>query len=365
MSWPATTGNRATLAERRYGAAAGYRTVILSWPVTCRIPVRAATVSLLAVVLAVIMGFVSLMIGEVSFGPGEVVSALAGRGSRLSEMFVIEWRLPRVVCAWIFGAMLGVSGAIFQTITRNPLGSPDIIGFTSGAYTGGIIAILLIGSTQLVIMAGAIGGGLLTAVLVYVLAWRGGVQGFRLVTVGVALTAMLASVDTWLILTAHLDMAMAAAVWGTGSLNGVSFGYVDHALILGVLLLGLCVLLSRRLPQLDFGDDRAAALGSKPETTRLLGVALGVALVAVATAITGPIAFVALAAPQIGRKLARSTGTPMVPAACTGALILVTADFVAQRAIPETSFPVGLVTVAIGGLYLLSVIIGERKKGKL
>src|SRR5699024_2881137 len=176
-------GNRTTLAERGYGAATGYRTVILSWPETCRIPVRAATVSLLAVVLALLMGFVSLMIGEVSFSPGEVVSALAGRGSRLSEMFVIEWRLPRVVCACI-------------------------IGFTSGAYTGGIIAILLIGSTQLVIMAGAIGGGLLTAVLVYVLAWRGGVQGFRLVIVGIALTAMLASVDTWLILTAHLDMAM-------------------------------------------------------------------------------------------------------------------------------------------------------------
>ena len=273
--------------------------------------------------------------------------------------------LPRALAAVVFGAMLGASGAIFQTITRNPLGSPDVIGFTTGAHTGGLVAILLVGGGWFATVAGALLGGLATALVVVLLTLRGGVSGFRLIVVGIGLTAMLASFDTWLLLTADLDLAVIAATWGAGSLNGVDWAHVGPALVLGLVVLAASALVTRPLAQLDLGDDQAASLGARPDRTRLLGVVVGVALAALPVAVAGPIAFIALSAPQIGRRLAGSAGTPLVPAMLTGALLLAGADYAAQHLLGGLRPPVGLVTVVLGGAYLAWLVVRQNQKGSL
>ena len=337
---------------------------VLRGPVSARIPVRAVIVALVLMALCLSMLAVALMVGDRFIPLHDVIEALRGQSKRIIHLYVVTWRLPRATSAIVVGALLGASGAIFQTITRNPLGSPDIIGFTTGAHTGGLIAILLIGTSYITVTAGAVIGGLATAVVILLFARRGNTQGFRLIIVGIAITSMLASIDTWLILTADLDLSVIAATWGAGSLNGVAWEFASPALLLGVLALILAIPLGRPLAQLDLGDDAAQALGARPEATRLLAIGVGVLQVAIATSLAGPIAFIALAAPQIGRRLARSQGTPMLPAALTGACLLLGADLVAQHVLP-VSLPVGVVTVSIGGLYLLYLIVLENRKGSL
>lgn len=333
--------------------------------VSTRIPVVALLACAVQLLLAVGITFLALMHGQRTFSPGEVWQALIGEGSRQATLYVVEWRLPRALAALLFGAMLGAAGAIFQTVTRNPLGSPDIIGFTSGAYTGGIATIILVGTSYHLIAGGALLGGVLTAVAVYLLSRRGGVQGFRLIIVGIGLTAMLTSFDTWLLLVADLDVAVIAATWGVGSLNGVSWDYMMPAIWLSLVALLSTILVARPLAQIDLGDDQASAIGARPERTRLLAILVGVALVALPTAVSGPIAFIALAAPQIGRRLAGAPGTPILPALCTGALLLSAADYAAQHLTFGLRPPVGLVTVSIGGIHLIWLILAENRKGSL
>lgn len=355
-------------AERRRATAPirfGYRWIGLPGPVRARVPVRSLVVGAVILVLLLACLALALMLGERFVPLPDVVAAPQGHARKIIELYVVTWRLPRALAAIAVGAVLGASGAIFQTLTRNPLGSPDIIGFTTGAHTGGLLVILVAGTTAFYPVAGgALLGGLATAVIVVPLARRGQAQGFRLIIMGIGLTAMLASIDTYLVLTADLDSALAAASWGVGSLAGSTWPYVTPMPLCAAVALALCVPLSRPLAQLDLGDDLGSALGATPGRTRPLGNGIGVLLVAVATTIAGPVTFVALAAPQIGRRLVRAQGTPMLPAIGVGALGTLAADLVAQHAF-ATELQLGVVTVALGGLYLTYLVALENRKGRL
>jgi iron complex transport system permease protein len=316
------------------------------------------------VVLAVAvagMAVLALATGSYQLSAGQVVSALTGGETGLVHDIVVEWRLPRVAASLVFGAALGVSGAMFQSLLRNPLADPGIIGFSQGSYTGALIVILVINGSYPQLVGGALLGGMATAVLVYVLAYRRGVQGFRLIIVGIGVSAMLGSLNTWLMLKASLEQAMAAAAWGAGSLNGVSW---DHVVIggtvIGALLL-LAGILSRPMRQMELGDDAAASQGVRVAAARLALVVVGVALTAIVTAASGPIAFISLVAPQIARRLARTAGITLVPAAFVGALLCVTADFLAQHVAP-TPLPVGIITVMLGGGYLGWLLFTEARR---
>ncbi|XVU27809.1 FecCD family ABC transporter permease [Actinoplanes sp. CA-054009] len=303
----------------------------------------------------------ALMTGSFPLGPGPVISALTGGETGLVHEIVVEWRLPRVVAAVVFGAALGVSGAVFQSLLRNPLADPGIIGFSQGSYTGALIVILVVNGTYWQLVGGALVGGLATALAVYVLAYRRGVQGFRLIVVGIGVSAMLESLNTWLILKADLDQAMAAATWGAGSLNGVSWSQVAvGGAGIAVLLLPAGVL-SRPMRQLELGDDAAAAQGVRVGPVRLGLIVVGVALTATVTAASGPIAFISLVAPQIARRLARTAGITLAPAAFVGALLCLAADYIAQHVAP-TPLPVGLITVIIGGGYLGWLLFTEARR---
>ncbi|UCR88900.1 FecCD family ABC transporter permease [Mycetocola spongiae] len=304
----------------------------------------------------------SLAFGDFEVAMDEVIRVLLGGGDPANRMVVLEWRLPRALLAIVLGAALALSGAVFQSLTRNPLGSPDIIGFSTGSYTGALIVILLVGGGYYQVALGSLLGGIATAGIVYVLAWRGGVQGFRLIIVGIGVSAMLAAVNTWLILRASLDDALIAAVWGAGSLNGLGLDKLWPVLILSAIIIPVVLAHGPTLRQMELGDDASAALGVSGNRSRLILVVLGVALTALVTAAAGPIGFVSLVAPQLARRLTRSAGVSLLPAAVMGAFLLALADFAAQRLFSPTVLPVGVLTVSIGGFYFLWLLVREGKK---
>lgn len=326
-----------------------------------RIDVRSVAVCAVLAAATIAIGLISLASGDYALSVPEVISAIVTGDDGFARTVVVDWRMPRVLAAIVFGAALGLSGAIFQSLTRNPLASPDVIGFSTGSYTGALIVIAVVGGSSLQVAGGALLGGLGTAALVYLLAYRRGVQGFRLIVVGIAASAMLSSANTWILLTTDLQSAMTGAVWGAGSLNTTSW----QQALLGAAVIGalMCALLplARPLRQLQLGDDAARALGVRAEPTRLGLVLVGVGLIAAVTAVAGPIAFVALCAPQIGVRLARSTGIALAPAALTGALLLCAADYAAQHLLP-TPLPVGVVTVVLGGGYLIWLLVRETRR---
>ncbi len=348
----------------------GHRPVIrlLGERLSLRIDPRLATVSVVLVLLTLTIALISLVSGTYEIGVFDALQALLGHGDpstattdadpEMIRMIVVEWRLPRVAMAILLGAALGMSGAIFQSLTRNPLGSPDIIGFAAGSYSGALVVILLLSGGYYAIAAGALVGGIVTASAVYLLAWRRGVQGFRLIIVGIGVAAMLSAFNAWMIREADLQVAMSAAVWGAGSLNGLGIEQLLPATVVLAVIIPMVSLLSRALRQMEMGDDMARASGINVNRTRLLMMVLGVALTATVTAAAGPISFIALAAPQIARRLTRSAGTALAPSALMGGLLLLSADWAAQHAF-GVQLPVGVMTVNIGGIYFLWLLVRE------
>lgn len=334
---------------------------LLSGRLSFRLDGRALAILLLLLALIACLAALSLLSGTYPIAFADVLRALAGKGEDMVRMIVVEWRLPRVALAGLLGAALGTSGAIFQSLTRNPLGSPDIIGFSAGAHTGALMVILMVSGGYYETALGALAGGLLTAIAVYLLAWRKGVQGFRLIIVGIGIAAMLSAFNAWMIREAELPVAMAAAIWGAGSLNGLGVEQLLPVALVLCVLLPLTFVLARPMRQLDLGEDRARASGVDVNRIRALLMLVGVALTALVTATAGPIAFIALCAPQIARRLTRSPGVALCPSALTGGLLLLAADWAAQHAF-GVQLPVGVMTVSIGGIYVLFLLLREGRK---
>lgn len=350
------------LALRAAVARSGPTVVWRAGPLSLRFRLRTAVVVAVLVGLTLLTALVALGLGDYQVSVPDVARALVGDGPARIRTLVVNWRLSRVVLGVLVGIALGVSGAIFQSLTRNPLGSPDIVGFSSGAYSGALVAIVMVGASQQNIIVGALAGGAATAVAVYLLAYRRGVEGFRLIVVGIAITAMLGSANTYLLLHTDLWRAQLAAVWGAGSINGLDWPEVRAIGLTLAIALPLALIAGRRLSVLEMGDDAAAGLGVRVEAIRLSLVLLGVALVAVPSALAGPIEFVALAAPHIARGLTRGVGAQLVPSALVGGLLVVACDALAQHLFAPTILPVGLVTIVFGGAYLTWLIAVQLRR---
>ncbi|GAA1964202.1 FecCD family ABC transporter permease [Amycolatopsis minnesotensis] len=312
-------------------------------------------VSLLVLILG--LGLLGLCFGATWMNPGEVLQALAGFGD--SVVVVTEWRLPRVLAGIVFGAALGVAGAIFQNITRNPMGSPDVMGLDAGAYTGALIALTVFGGTPGELALSSVLGGLVVAAVIYLLSARGGLSGLRLVVIGIAVNAMVTALNSWIVLRADLEVAIAAVGWSAGSLNGVGWPKVVLPFAIIAVLLLVMATRSHAMHQAALGDALAVTSGVGVGRLRLVMVLVGVGCTATVTAVAGPIVFIALAAPQIGRRLAKAPGVPLLPAALTGAVLLLGADLIAQMLLAPVSLPVGVVSAAIGGVYLIWLLTKE------
>lgn len=319
---------------------------------------------LLLMAASLLISLLGLAQGPVPLTIDQVFSVLFGDAPRNVAMVVNEWRLPRVLMALLIGAALGVSGAIFQSLTRNPLGSPDVMGFNTGAWSGVLVAMVLFGQNLTAIALAAMAGGVLTSLVVWLLAWRNGIETFRLIIIGIGVRAMLVAFNTWLPLRASLETALSAGLWNAGSLNGLTWGKTWPSAPLILLMLVSSALLVRRMRLLEMGDDTACALGVQVERSRLLLMLVAVVLTAASTALAGPISFIALVAPHIARRLSGTARWGLTQSALCGALLLALADYGAQRLFMPWQLPVGVLTVSLGGIYLIALLIQESRKNE-
>jgi iron complex transport system permease protein len=331
--------------------------------VSLRVDRRSVVVGLALLVLVAVVAVLGVGTGDYPLSPGDVLRTAIGDGPPGADVIIETLRLPRVLDALLVGGALGVAGAIFQSLTRNPLGSPDVIGFTQGAAVGAVLQIAVFGGGMVAVAGGAVVGGFAVAAAVLLLAQRaGGTQGYRIVLIGIGFSTLLASTTSFLLTKVTLETSQSARLWLVGSLNGRGWEHVVPVGIALAVLLPLALAAARDLRMLEMGDDTAAALGVRTGRSRVLLVAVGVALAAVATASTGPVAFVALAAPQLARRLTRATGPGLLPAAVMGGLLLAASDLAAQRLWPATPLPVGVMTGAVGGVYLMWLLFTEWRK---
>jgi iron complex transport system permease protein len=332
------------------------RTAVFWARVRPRGVVATAGLALVTAALAV----VAIGTGELALSPAAVLDTLVGGGPPGAAFIVNELRLPRVLAALVSGAALGIAGAIFQAITRNPLGSPDVVGFQAGCVSGALFVITILGGGGLEASAGAVTGGLATAAVVYALAFKGRrLSSFRLVLVGIAIAALMVALTDFMLSRARIEEAQEATRWLLGSLNGRTWDEVGPLLIASAVLLPLAAPAGRALKALELGDDAAHGLGVPVERVRAALVALAVGLVAATTTAIGPVAFVALAAPQIAKRVLRTAEPSLIGAAVSGALIVQASDIVAQRIVPDTPLPVGVVTGAVGGIYLVYLLAAQ------
>lgn len=330
-----------------------------------RLDVRAVTVVLLLLVAALAASVVLIGTGDFPIPAADVLRTLAGEGNPGQEFIVNELRLPRVLVGLLVGASLGLGGALFQAISRNPLGSPDVLGLGQGATAGALVVIVLTSGSANQVAAGALVGGLVTGLAIYVLAWKRGVHGYRLVLVGIGVSAIVTAVNGYLLTKSDIVDAARAVVWMTGSLDGRDWEQVWPLLALTAVLVPLVLVNARGLRMMEMGDDVSYALGVRVERVRLLLMVAAVLLTASATAAAGPVSFVALTAPQLARRLTRSPGPNLLPSLCMGAALLVVADWVSQRAFGAEQLPVGVVTGVLGGVYLLWLLVSERRAGRI
>lgn len=305
---------------------------------------------------------VSLMVGHTVYPPEDVIRVLLGERVPGASFTVGELRLPRALLALLAGGAFGIAGVTFQTMLRNPLASPDIIGISSGAGAAAVIGITVLHLDQSVVSLLAVVAGLATALLIHVLALKDGVAGTRLVLIGIGLSSMLHAITSAVLSKAAAWDLQTAMRWLTGSVNDASWSTITPLAV--AVLVGVPVLLVQahglRLTQL--GDDSAAALGVRVERTRFVALVTAVGLIAFATAATGPIAFVAFLSGPIAARLVRTGGSLMMPAACVGALLVLTTDLLGQWAF-DTRYPVGVVTGALGAPFLIHLLVRTTRSG--
>ncbi|MFI9647140.1 FecCD family ABC transporter permease [Streptomyces sp. NPDC052040] len=341
------------------------RTVRTPGGLSLRLDVRAVTVVSLLLAAALTAAVVLIGTGDFPIPAADVLKTLVGDGNPGQEFIVNELRLPRVLVGLLVGASLGLGGALFQSVSRNPLGSPDVLGLGQGSTAGALVVIVLFSGSATEVAVGALVGGLATGLAIYLLAWKQGVHGYRLVLVGIGVSAVATAVNGYLLTKADIVDAARAVVWMTGSLNGRDWDQVWPLLALCAVLVPLVLAQSRGLRMTEMGDDVAYALGVRVERVRVLLMVSAVLLTSGATAAAGPVGFVALTAPQLARRLTRSPGPNLVASMAMGATLLIVADWASQRAFGADQLPVGVVTGVLGGVYLLWLLVTERRAGRI
>ncbi|UQS27154.1 iron ABC transporter permease [Amycolatopsis thermalba] len=328
---------------------------------------RAATVCLVVLGALLLVTAVGVTIGEYPIALGQLPELLTGGGHRIDRHILFDLRVPRAVTGCLAGACLAMAGALTQTISRNPLATPDILGVTGGASAaavavivfGGGIYSLASGITTIGVPAAALAGGLVAAAAVYGFSWRHGVDGFRLILVGIGCGAVLTALTSWLLILASINSAAQATVWLVGSISAVSWDQTVPLMILAALLVPAALTLPRTLAVTQLGDDAAAGLGVRIQAARLGTIGVAVGLTAAAVAAAGPVGFVALVTPQVMLRLTGGSRPPLVASALGGALLVQASDLLGRTAF-GWEVPVGLVTAAIGAPYLIWLLLRRR-----
>lgn len=323
---------------------------------------RRTSVTLVLGLAAAALFVTTLMVGNTFYTPDQVVRVLLGQTVPGASFTIGELRLPRATLGLLAGLAFGMAGVTFQTLLRNPLASPDIIGISSGASAAAVIAIIGFSLSDTLVSAFALVGALATAGAIYFLSREGAFTGTRLVLIGIGVAAMLDSVTTWMLTRAANWDLQTAMQWLTGSLNNAAWGRVLPLAVAIAVVVPLMVAHTRGLAVLRLGDDSAAGLGVHVERTRLLLIVGAVVLLAVATAASGPIAFVAFMAGPIAARLIGPGGSLLLPAGLVGALLVMASDLLGQFAF-DNRYPVGVITGVLGAPYLIYLLIRTNRSG--
>ncbi|MFD7617134.1 FecCD family ABC transporter permease [Streptomyces sp. NPDC059802] len=319
-------------------------------------------VTLLLLAATFLVFCLSIGVGDFPIGLSRVIATILGRGEQVDEFVVMDLRMPRALAGLVVGVALGMSGAITQSVARNPLASPDILGITGGASAVAVFLVTVSGGTAAAVVgsvglpAAALAGGLGTGLLVYFLAWRRGIDGFRLILIGISVSAVMEAITTWLLVSADIRDVARAQAWLVGSLDDRSWDQVRVAFWCTLVLIVVVAGVAFQFKPMHLGDEVAAGLGVRYSRVRAVLLLCAVLLAAVAVSAAGPVPFVALVAPQVAMRLARFPTPPMVASGLVGALLLIGSDLVARTALPIT-LPVGVVTAAIGGPFLVHLLV--------
>ncbi|MFH8755721.1 FecCD family ABC transporter permease [Streptomyces atroolivaceus] len=320
------------------------------------------SVTLLLAAATFLVFCLSIGVGDFPIGLSRVIATIFGRGEQVDEFVIMDLRMPRALAGLLVGIALGVSGAITQSVARNPLASPDILGITGGASAVAVFLVTVSGGTAAAVVstvglsAAALAGGLGTGLLVYFLAWRRGIDGFRLILIGISVTAAMEAITTWLLTTADIRDVARAQAWLVGSLDNRSWDEVRVVFWCSLVLVAVVAGVAFQFKPMHLGDEVAAGLGVRFSWVRAVMLLCAVLLAAAAVSAAGPVPFVALVAPQVAMRLARFPTPPLVASGLVGGLLLIGADLTARAVLP-VSLPVGVVTAAIGGPFLVYLLV--------
>jgi iron complex transport system permease protein len=323
---------------------------------------RRVTLGILVALVGLLFAL-TLVLGQSFTPPSVVLRVLVGEDVEGASFLIGTLRLPRAVMSVLAGAAFGLGGVVFQVMLRNPLASPDIIGITSGASAAAVFAIVVLSLSGPVVSVIAVVAGLLVALLVYLLAVRNGTAGTRLILVGIGVAAMLNSVVAYILSSAPAWNLQEALRWMTGSVNGAQLSDAFPLLLVLTVLGALLFSQRQALEVLRMGDDTATALGVRVGRTRIMVILAAVGMIASATSLTGPIAFVSFLSGPIAARLVGGGGSLLLPSALIGAVLTLAADYTGQFLLP-TRYPVGVVTGALGAPYLLYLIVRINRSGR-
>jgi iron-siderophore transport system permease protein len=343
-------------------------------PASWLVPVRAALVSLAGAAVLFLLVAVDLSVGDFPIPLADVIRTLLGGGDDAGQRFVVmELRLPQTMVAVAVGAALGLAGALTQTLARNPLASPDILGITEGAAFAAVAVIVLTGASgyggglvsgrlqEVGLPLAAFAGAVTTAVALYLLSWRRGLDMQRLVLVGIGLGATLTAGTSYLLVNARIQDAASAQVWLSGSLTARGWEHVRPVLLALALLVPLAIVLVRSLNAMLLGDDAAQGLGVRLQLTQLGVLFVAVGLASVSVAAVGPLEFVAFVVPQVALRLTGGSRPPLLASMVAGGVLVVGADLITRAVLPF-ALPAGIVTAAIGAPYLIWLLIRSNRR---
>lgn len=325
-----------------------------------RIRAQALVVLVLAF-LVVGLWAASLMFGESFYGPSEVWRVIAGERVPGASFTVGTLRLPRATLAVLAGLAFGSAGVTFQTLLRNQLASPDVIGISAGASAAGVIGIVILGLNETTVSLLALAAAIGTAVAIYALSYKGGFAGTRLILIGIGVSSMLGAVVTYTLAQASAWDLQVATRWLTGSLNSAGWPRVAPLAATCAVILPSMWVNSSKLAAMRFGDDTASGLGVKVFSVRVWTIVAAVTLVAVATASCGPIAFVAFMSGPIAARISRSASSLVLPASLVGAILVLASDLIGQFAF-GARYPVGIITGALGAPFLVYLLIRSNRQ---
>ncbi|HLT98149.1 MAG TPA: iron ABC transporter permease [Burkholderiaceae bacterium] len=317
----------------------------------------AAALVLLAMALMVSIG--SLTVGTPTLSPAEVLAAAIGKGDPFNVFMLQELRMPRLAAGLLSGAALGVGGCLLQTLARNRLATPGIIGIDDGATAFAVASIVAI-PTSLAPPMLALLGASTAAALAFGLG-GGGARGYRFIVVGIAVGALFGALTNFMLARTSIDAANLAYPWTVGSLNARAPSTVIVLAVCLLLCLPVAKILGRQLQLLRFSDAVAIGLGTNVRRTRLTILVVTVLLTATAVAVAGPVGLISLVAPEMARHLTGHRGVPIINSALAGALLMTAADWVGRTAFAPVEIPVGVITAIVGGPYLLWILLREPR----